>query len=82
MDKKHTKQIVHSLAESYFKKNASQPNVDVSLCKICNKMTDIWSSGWSKDHKIIWMCKECREAQAKEQQAKLEQLLENMCDHH
>jgi hypothetical protein len=82
MQEEQAKKLVHALADQYFTKNAPKPNVDVSMCETCGKMTDVWSTGWPKDKKITWKCKDCREKEAREGQRRLELALEEMCDHH
>jgi hypothetical protein len=82
MDEEAVKQVVHVLADAWIEKGRPKPNVDVSLCIVCNKMTDLWSTGYPKDKKITWKCKECREKEAKKGTEELERILENMCDEH
>jgi hypothetical protein len=56
-----------------------KPDVEVSLCIKCDKMTDNWYTYWPENSEIIWMCRECQEKLAKKSREKLEQRLENMC---
>ena len=62
------------------KNTPPKPDIDVSLCAICDKMTDNWYTQWPKDREIIWMCRECQDELAKKSREKLEQTLENMCE--
>jgi len=57
-----------------------KPEVDISMCEKCGKMTDNWISHWPKSRLIVWRCKECARTQAMKEREDLENILEKMCD--
>lgn len=56
-----------------------KPTVDVSLCEMCNKMTDRWYSKWP-NWNIVWLCEKCMEKTVKQNRTHLETILEKMCE--
>lgn len=68
MDREHIQKLVNAIRSDYTK-----PNVDISMCDMCNKMTDNW---FNINHHIIWRCRKC----CYNSKQNLEKILEKMCD--
>jgi hypothetical protein len=80
MEEERVRKLADTMVRGFLQNGAPKPNVDISLCQACNRMTDDWYSEWPKETKIIWICKKCRDEKAAKNRIELETILEKMCD--
>lgn len=41
------------------------PNVEISTCKSCNRLTENWITKWPESKIILWLCKDCEQHESK-----------------